>query len=143
MSQSYDTVIWYIVLFRQKNTYRPLRQRGAQLYETWAKTVGYDFTRLDKKLSEARKKVFTAWPIRPADEIYNAKVSGASSPEQPKEASPTKTLLPSSQFHLSFGTGPIQITLVHFHYGEERNGNQNPARFSGSKSSSYFGLLQI
>ena len=96
----------------------------------------------DARIEPAYKtEVF--WPIRTTDEIYNAKVSGASSPEQPKEASPTKTLLPSSQFHLSFFTGPIQITLVHFYYGEERNGNQNPARFSGSKSSSYFGLLQI
>ena len=57
-------------------------------------------------------------PIRLADEIYNAKVSGASSPEKPKEVSPTKKLLPSSQFHLSFFTGSTQVTLLHFHYGE-------------------------
>jgi hypothetical protein len=29
-------------------------------------------------------------PIRPADEIYNGKIGGASSPEKPKEVSPTK-----------------------------------------------------
>ena len=55
------------------------------------------------------------WPIRPADEIYNAKDGGASSPQKPKEVSPTKKLLPSSQFHLSFFTGPTQIALLHFH----------------------------
>jgi hypothetical protein len=55
------------------------------------------------------------WPIRPADEIYNAKVGGASLPEKPKEVSPTKKLLPFSQFHLSFFTGSTQITILHFH----------------------------
>jgi len=55
------------------------------------------------------------WPIRPADEIDNAKVSGASSPEKPKEESPTKTLLPSSQFPLSFTTGSSQVTILYFH----------------------------
>ena len=82
-------------------------------------------------------------PIRPADEIYNAKVSGASSPEKPKEVSPTKTLLPSSQFHLSLFTGSTQVTILHFYYDENRNVIKNPARFSSSKSSTYFGLLQI
>jgi len=54
-------------------------------------------------------------PIRPTDEIYNAKVGGASSLQKPKEVSPTKKLLPSSQFHLSFFTGTTQIAIVHFH----------------------------
>src|SRR5437764_13713004 len=73
------------------------------------------------------------WPIRTTDEIYNAKVSGASSPEKPKEVSPTKKLLPSSQFHPSFFTGSTQVTLLHFHYGEYRNVIKNPARLSSSK----------
>jgi hypothetical protein len=57
-------------------------------------------------------------PIRPADEIYNAKVGGASSPQKPKEVSPTKKLLPSSQFPLSFFTGSTQVAILHFHLCE-------------------------
>jgi hypothetical protein len=57
-------------------------------------------------------------PIRPAYEIYNAKVGGVSSPEKAKDVSPTKKLLPSSQFPLSFFTGSTQITILYFHYGE-------------------------
>ena len=37
-------------------------------------------------------------PIRLADEIYNAKVGGASSPEKPKEVSPTKNCFLSLSF---------------------------------------------
>ncbi len=50
-------------------------------------------------------------PIRPADEIYNAKVGGASSPQKPKEVSPTKKLFPSSQFPLSFLSASSQDQL--------------------------------
>jgi hypothetical protein len=54
-------------------------------------------------------------PIRPTDEIDNAKVGGASSLQKPKEVSPTKKLFPSSQFHLSFFTGSSQVTILNFH----------------------------
>src|SRR2546421_12873724 len=51
-------------------------------------------------------------------EIYNAKVGGASSPQKPKEVSPTKKLFPSSQFPLSFFTGSTQVAILHFHLCE-------------------------
>jgi hypothetical protein len=72
-------------------------------------------------------------PLRLADEIYNVKVGRASSPEKPKQVPPTKKLLPSSQFPLSFVTGSTQVTILHFRYGEFRNVIINPARFSSSK----------
>jgi hypothetical protein len=47
--------------------------------------------------------------------IRTSKVSGASLLQKPKEVSPTKKLLPSSQFPLSFFTGSTQIAMLEFH----------------------------
>jgi hypothetical protein len=73
---------------------------------------------LDAPVGSAFLLDLANWPIRPAYEIYNAKVGGVSSPEKAKDVSPTKKLLPSSQFPLSFFTGSTQITILYFHYGE-------------------------
>ncbi len=92
---------------------------GGDLHlERWSiPMISPKFPPLTLKIVE-HSRYLPTWPIRPADEIYNAKVGGASSPEKAKEVSPKKTLLPSSQFHLSFFTGSTQVTILHFHYGE-------------------------